>query len=99
MAMEAGCVVLTRGDLGDVPAFVPAHHRAHDAASYFEQLAALVDDADLRATWRAEQAALIGRFLDPQGFEAELAQLSQLAFERFRARTPVQLAPVLAPAA
>ncbi|WP_293900321.1 hypothetical protein [Phenylobacterium sp.] len=98
MAIDAGAVVLTRGDLGDVGAFVPPAHRAGDADAYFAMLEALVADPALRAAQAAEQRAVLARRLDQDLFAEELKALSALAYERFAKRTPVSLEQVFAQA-
>lgn len=95
MAMQAGSVVLTRGDVGDVPVLVPPAHWAPDAEAYFERLRELIDDPALRDAWRAEQGAFLGRMLDKAHVEQELGDLCRLAFDRFRARSPARLGTIL----
>lgn len=96
MAIEAGAVVMTRGDRGDVGAFVPASHRARDAQSYFAELKALVDDPALLAARRAEQQGLLARRLDQDLFARELKALSETAYKRFAARLPTNLKSIYA---
>jgi hypothetical protein len=95
-AIDAGAAVVTRGDMGDVGAFVPASHLAADAGSYFANLRALVDDPALRAAWLAEQQALLARRLDQDLFARELKGLTRLAYERLAARTPTALETIFA---
>lgn len=96
MAMQVGAVVLTRGDVGDVPVLVPPAHWMPDAATYFERLSAMVDDPAQRDAWRAEQGAFLDGMLDPKRVGRELGEVCRLAFERFRARSPVRLDKILA---
>ncbi|WP_332764163.1 hypothetical protein [Phenylobacterium sp.] len=96
MAIEAGAVVMSRGDLGDVGAFVPPHHLTRDVDAYFETLGALVDDRALRAARLAEQQALLARRLDQDNFARELKELVGLAFTRFAARIPTPLETIFA---
>lgn len=90
-AVSAGAQVMTRADVGDVGAFVPAHHRAPDAESYFTTLQALVADPTLRAARLAEQQALMARRLDQHLFARELKALTATAYDRFARRLPVSL--------
>jgi hypothetical protein len=96
MAIDAGAVVLTRDDLGDVGAFVPAGHRASGAERYFGQLTALIADPALLAARRAEQQALLARRLDQELFAKQLKALSATAYERYAARLPADLKAIYA---
>jgi hypothetical protein len=96
MAVEAGAAVVTRGDIGDVGAFVPAKHLAIDVESYFANLRSLVADPTLRRAWLAEQRVLLERRLDQDLFARELKGLTRLAYERFAARTPTALETIFA---
>jgi len=96
MAIDGGAVTMTRGDVGDVGAFVPAAHAARDADAYFEALRALVDDRPLRAAWLAEQQALLTLRLDQDNFARELKGLVRTAFKRFAARLPTPLETIFA---
>ncbi|WP_309644124.1 hypothetical protein [Phenylobacterium sp.] len=96
MAIDAGAAVITRGDVGDVGAFVPSSHLSCDAESYFAMLGALVDDRALRAAWLVEQQTLLARRLDQDNFARELKVLTQIAFRRFSARIPTSLETIFA---
>lgn len=94
LAVDAGCLVLTRGDMGDVGAFIPASHRAADAEAYFRALRDLVADPTLRAARLAEQQALLAVRCDQERFAAELKEAVALAWDRFAARTPGRVEPL-----
>lgn len=96
MAIEAGGVVMSRGDLGDVGAFAPPHHLTYDVEAYFAALRVLVNDRARRAAWQAEQKALLDRRLDQDNFARELKELVGLAFIRFAARIPTPLETIFA---
>jgi hypothetical protein len=96
MAIEAGAAAVTRGDMGDVGAFVPAGHRAADAGAYFQELEELIADPALRAARLAEQQALLSRRLDQALFARELGALCEVAYERFVARHPLDLETIYA---
>lgn len=95
-AMDAGTVVMTRDDMGDIRAFTPPQHRAPDAASYFDTLAQLAADSALRAAWLAEQQSLLARRADLDHFAGELKAMNAIAYERFCARLPVRLEGIYA---
>jgi hypothetical protein len=94
LAVDAGSTVLTRGDLGDVGAFIPAGHRSPDTEAYFADLAALVADPTLRAARLAEQQALLARRCDQDRFAEELKGAVEIAWRRFAKRTPGRLEPL-----
>ncbi len=96
MAIDAGAVVMSRGDLGDVGAFTPSHHLTMDVEAYFASLGALVRDKAFRAARLAEQQALLARRLDQDNFARELKELVGLAFTRFAARLPTPLETIFA---
>ncbi|MDP3855266.1 hypothetical protein [Phenylobacterium sp.] len=96
MAIDAGAVVMTRGDMGDVGAFVPPRHLTFDAEAYFGALQSLVDDKALRAAWLAEQQTLLARRVDQDNFARELKELVGLAFTRFAQRVPTPLETIFA---
>lgn len=96
MAVQAGAVVVTRGDMGDVRAFVPADHRARDSEAYFSALQDLVASPLLRVAWLEEQRALLARRLDQELFARELKSLVRLAYDRFAKRTPTEVEAVFA---
>lgn len=91
MSVDSGAPVLTRGDLGDVPAFVPQAHHAPSAQAYFERLDELLANPALRAAWLAEQQALLAVRLDQDLFVRELGELCDLAQIRYgrRGREPL----------
>jgi glycosyltransferase involved in cell wall biosynthesis len=86
IAAAAGAPVLTRGDIGDVGACVPAEHAAMGADDYFARLDRLLDDADERAAWSRIQRDFIEAWLDPALYASELDRMVALAFKRFQAR-------------
>jgi hypothetical protein len=87
-AMLSGAVALTRGDFGDVRAFVPAEHRmAVTAEAFFTQLDHLIENAELRRNWREAQGVRIAQAADEASFTRTLARLSHLAFTRYRERS------------
>ncbi len=90
-AISQGTQVLTRADVGDVGAFVPATHRAPNAGAYFQMLQELVSSPALRAARLAEQQALMAVRLDQDLFARELKNLTALAYDRFARRLPVSL--------
>ncbi len=96
IAVDAGAVVLTRGDLGDVGSCIPPEHRAHGVADYFASLENLVADPALRSAWSREQKAYLARSADPDAFAAELGEACDLALDRFAGRTPVSLEALFA---
>jgi hypothetical protein len=98
LAIDAGAVVMTRSDLGDVGAFVPATHRAQGVEAYLAELEALTDHPALRAARLAEQQALLARRLDLDNFGRELKALRHLAYERFGKRAPTALETIFPPA-
>ena len=95
-AVEAGAVLLTRGDFGDAAAFAPDAHRADGAEAYFDRLDQLAADPALRQAWAAEQRAWVARRTDPALFATELGAMVELAWKRYRARLPASLEEVLA---
>lgn len=94
VAIDAGCAVVTRSDVGDVGAFVPAAHKADSSEAYFAEMAALIDTPALRAARLAEQQALLARRLDLDLFAEELKALRHLAYRRFAKRLPVKLSTI-----
>lgn len=95
-AIQAGAVLLTRGDIGEAAAFVPPGHRAGGAEDYFDRLEQLATDPALRETWAAEQRAHAGRRTDPALFASGLEEMIELAYKRYRARLPASLEEILA---
>lgn len=95
-AIEAGAVLLTRGDVGGAAALVPQAHRVGNAEDYFERLDQLAADPVLRRAWAADQRAWAGRRTDPTLFAADLKAMIELAYKRYRARLPASLDEILA---
>ena len=91
LAIDAGAAVMTRGDVGDVGAFVAPKHLAMSADEYFAQLTVLTKTPAMRGVWLKEQQALLATRLDQSLFATELKALVGLAFDRFRQRTPTAL--------
>ena len=94
LAMLGQAVTLTRGDQGDVRAFVPAEHRrAATPQAFFAELDRLVADGGRRQAWRQAQGVRAARVVDEAAFTRTLARLSALAFARYLERpvNPVAL--------
>ena len=91
IAIEAGCIVLTRGDKGDVGALVPIPHRADGEGAYLQSLQTLIDNPDQRQTWKQEQQAYLIHCGDQANFARELAQVNDLAVRRFAGRIALPL--------
>jgi hypothetical protein len=92
LALLGQAVVLARGDMGDVRAFIPTAHRgAVTSESFFAALEQLVADPDHRRNWREAQAARIAEVVDEPRFTRTAAELSALAFARYQARPSCSL--------
>jgi hypothetical protein len=86
LAMANGCVVLTRGDFGDVGGITPLIHHATDADGYFAKLVELIQNPALRDQWRALQTEHSELTSDQAAFTQSLRKMSDLAWARYRQR-------------
>jgi hypothetical protein len=86
LAMSNGCVVLTRGDFGDVGGVTPSICHTFDADGYFAKLVELIQNPALRDQWRAVQTEHSERTSDQAAFTQSLRQMSDLAWARYRER-------------
>jgi glycosyltransferase involved in cell wall biosynthesis len=86
LAMANGCVVLTRGDFGDVGGVTPSICHTLDADGYFAKLVELIQNPALRDQWRVVQTEHSERTSDQAAFTQSLRQMSDLAWARYRQR-------------
>jgi hypothetical protein len=86
LAIANGCVVLTRGDFGDVGGLTPPIHHAPDADGYFTKLVELINDPALRDQWRTVQTVYADQLSDQAALTQSLRKMADLAWARYRQR-------------
>jgi len=91
IAIDAGAVVLGRGDFGDAMSITPHSHRQNSISEYFDKLQDLIHNSNLRQIWSKEQKEYLEFYADPKNFQNYLVNLIDIAHERYKDRQPTDI--------
>ncbi len=91
IAIDAGAVVLGRGDFGDAMSITPHTHRQNSIGEYFDKLQDLIENSNLRQMWSKEQKEYLQFYADPNNFQNYLVNLIDIAHERYKYRQPIDI--------
>ncbi len=91
IAIDAGAVVLGRGDFGDAMSITPHAHRQNSISDYFSKLQDLIENSDLRQIWNKEQREYLKFYADPINFQNYLANMIDISHERYKNRQPIDI--------
>ena len=91
IAIDAGAVVLGRGDFGDAMSITPYDHRKIGISDFFDKLQELIENLNLRNIWKKEQKEYLEFYADPRNFQNYLENLIDIAHDRYKNRHPIDI--------